>query len=78
MMDVLAEGPASQAGPELLRFRNIVTFNPQDTVVLHVQLERAAATTIKRACGADDFNIVFFLAGISIAHFFLPLVLLYL
>ena len=37
MVDVLPEGPASQTGPELFGFGNIVAFHPQNSVVLYVQ-----------------------------------------
>jgi len=68
MMDVLPESPASQTGPELSRFLNIVALDPQNPIVLHMQLERAAPTTVKGGSGADDFYITIGLIDTFIAH----------
>jgi hypothetical protein len=71
MVNVLSEGPASQTGPELLRFRNIVALDAQDAIVFYVQLKRASPTTVKGRSGTDDFNIAIGLAVSFITHLYL-------
>jgi hypothetical protein len=71
MVDILPEGPATQTGPELFRFGNIVAFHPQKSVVLYVQLKGASPAAVKGGCGADDFNITIGLIDTFIAHVFL-------
>jgi hypothetical protein len=68
MVDILPEGPASQTGPELLRFRNIVAFNPQNSIVFDMQLERTSPTAIKGRSGADNCYIIIGLADYVVAH----------
>jgi hypothetical protein len=73
MVDVLPEGPASQTGPELFRFGNIVAFHPQNSVVLYVKLEGASPAAVEGGSGADDLNVAIGLADYVIAHLFFPL-----
>jgi hypothetical protein len=77
VVDVLAEGPASQAGPELIRFSNIVAFDSQNPIVFYVQLKGASPPAIEGGSGADDLNIPVGLADILIVHFSLRLRKLY-
>jgi len=58
VVDVLPEGPASQAGPELIRFRNVVAFDSQNSIVFDMQLEGASPATVKGRSGADDLNAI--------------------
>jgi hypothetical protein len=74
MVNVLPQGPASQAGPELLRFRNIVALDPQNSIILYMQSERASPTTVKSGGGADDCYIIIGLADHVIAHLSLPII----
>jgi hypothetical protein len=69
MVDILPECPATQTGPELLRFANIVALDPHNSIVFDMQLERAASAAVEGGCGAYDFNITIRLTDIFIAHF---------
>jgi hypothetical protein len=71
VVDVLPEGPASQAGAQLFGLGNIVAFNPQDPVVLYVQLKGASAAAVKGGRGANDFDTVLTRAAVGLGHIFL-------
>jgi hypothetical protein len=69
MVDILPEGPASQTGSELLRFGNIVAFNPQNPIVPDMQPERTAPAAVESGRGSENFNFAIGLVHTFTTHF---------
>jgi hypothetical protein len=72
MMDHLSVGPATQTGPELVRFRTLIAFHPDDPVSLYMQPKWASAPAIKGGSGPDDPDFVTVRTGIGSTHSYLP------
>jgi hypothetical protein len=76
-VDILPEGPASQAGAQLFGLFGVISLDSKDAVVLDMQANRASAAAVKSGGGADDFYIAIRLADSFIAHFFLLIIRLF-
>jgi hypothetical protein len=77
VVDVLPEGPASQAGAQLFGLFGVIPLDSKNAVVFDVQANRASAAAVKSGRGADDFYIAIRLADTFIAHFSLMIIRLF-
>jgi hypothetical protein len=73
VMDILSISPASKAGPQLFIFIfNVISFNPENNVVLNIDSERAPPPAIKSGCSSDDLYPIINGTHILCTHVILP------
>jgi len=77
VVDVLPEGPASQAGAQLFGLSGVIPLDSEDAVVFDVQANGASAAAVKSGRGADDFYTAIRLAATFIVHFSLLIIRLF-
>jgi hypothetical protein len=77
VVDVLPEGPASQAGAQLFGLFGVIPLDSEDAVIFDVQANRASAAAVKSGRGANDFYIAICLADTFFAHFSLLIIRLF-
>jgi hypothetical protein len=54
MVNIFAQGPAPQTGPQLARLFNVIAFHSQNAVVFDMQPQGASAAAVKGGCGSND------------------------